>query len=100
MANLKPISHRCYLFEVAFVWELTNETIVLPLGCLQGGGVISTCLGPHTCLSPTPRTPGFADSDFPPGSSLMVGGTYPVRALSSGQRKSGTRFKNNCFAEI
>ena len=36
-ANLKSISHRCYLFEVAFVWELTNDTIVLPLGCLQGG---------------------------------------------------------------
>ena len=27
----------CYLFEVAFVWELTKETIVLSLGCLQGG---------------------------------------------------------------
>ena len=38
-ANLKPISHRCcYLFEVAFVWELTEETIAVPLGCLQGGG--------------------------------------------------------------
>ena len=36
-ANLKSISHRCYLFEVAFVWELTKETIDLPLGCLQGG---------------------------------------------------------------
>jgi len=36
-ANLKSISHRCYLFEVAFVWELTQETIVLPMGCLQGG---------------------------------------------------------------
>jgi len=36
-ANLKPISHRCYLFEVAFVWEVTKETIHLPLGCLQGG---------------------------------------------------------------
>ena len=36
-ANLKSISHRCYLFEVAFVWELSKETIVLPLGCLQGG---------------------------------------------------------------
>ena len=35
--NLKSISHRCYLREVAFVWELTKETIVLPLGCLQGG---------------------------------------------------------------
>ena len=36
-ANLKSISHRCHLFEVAFVWELTTETIHLPLGCLQGG---------------------------------------------------------------
>ena len=36
-ANLKSTSYRCYLFEVAFVWELTQETTVLPLGCLQGG---------------------------------------------------------------
>ena len=35
-ANLKSISHRCHLFEVAFVWELTKETFHLPLGCLQG----------------------------------------------------------------
>ena len=35
-ANLKSISHRCQLFDVAFVWELTKETIHLPLGCLQG----------------------------------------------------------------
>ena len=35
---LSQISHRYYLFEVAFVWELTKETIVLPLGVLQGGG--------------------------------------------------------------
>ena len=37
-ANLKSSSHRCHLFEVAFVWELTKETIRLPLGCIQGGG--------------------------------------------------------------
>ena len=36
-ANLSSISHKCHLFEVAFVWELTKETIHLPLGCLQGG---------------------------------------------------------------
>ena len=36
-ANCKSISHRCHLFEVIFVWELTKETIHLPLGCLQGG---------------------------------------------------------------
>ena len=32
--NFKSISHRCHLFEVAFVWELTKETICLLLGCL------------------------------------------------------------------
>jgi len=36
-ANLKSISHRCHLREKAFEWELTEETIHLPLGCLQGG---------------------------------------------------------------
>ena len=40
-ANLKSISHRCRLFEVAFVWELTKQTILLPLGCLQGGSSAS-----------------------------------------------------------
>ena len=36
-ANLKTISHMCHLILVAFVWELAEETIDLPLGCLQGG---------------------------------------------------------------
>ena len=36
-ANLKSISLKCYLQEVAFEWELTEQTIYLPLGCLQGG---------------------------------------------------------------
>ena len=65
--NIKSISHRCHLFEVAFVWELTKETIRLPLGCLQGGWrnsmssafdqpsegeqiVIFICLGSHYML--------------------------------------------------
>jgi len=39
VANLKSIPHRCHPILVAFVWELTEETIDLPLGCLQGGGV-------------------------------------------------------------
>ena len=38
-ATLKLIFHRCHPILVAFVWELTQETIDLPLGCLQGGGV-------------------------------------------------------------
>ena len=32
--NLKSISHRCYLRQVAFEWELTRKTIYLPLNCL------------------------------------------------------------------
>ena len=47
-ARLRSISHRCHLFEVAFVWESTTETIHLPLGCLQGGWttlVRGPCLG-------------------------------------------------------
>ena len=37
VANLRSISLRCYPILVAFAWELTKETIDLPLGCLQGG---------------------------------------------------------------
>jgi len=33
-ANLKSISHRCHPILVAFAWELTKETINLPLSCL------------------------------------------------------------------
>ena len=36
-ANLKSISHICHPILVAFVWELTKESIDFPLGCLQGG---------------------------------------------------------------
>ena len=37
-ANFKSISHRCHPMLLAFVWELTKDTINLPLGCLQDGG--------------------------------------------------------------
>ena len=36
-ADPKSFSHKCYLRQVAFEWKLTQETIHLPLGCLQGG---------------------------------------------------------------
>ena len=36
-ADLESTSHRCYFREVVFEWELTKETIHLPLDCLQGG---------------------------------------------------------------
>ena len=44
--DLKSISHICYLLEVKYVWELTKETIHLPLGCLQGGS--------PSCPTPVP----------------------------------------------
>ena len=47
-ANLKSISDRCHPILVAFAWELTKETIHLPLGCLQGGPP-----GDHTVLDST-----------------------------------------------
>jgi hypothetical protein len=50
-ANLKPISHRCPLVKVAFVWELTQETMHLPMGCLQGGGLTRTNACAHFVLS-------------------------------------------------
>ena len=36
-ANFNSISYRFHLFEVALLWELTIETIHLPLECDQGG---------------------------------------------------------------
>ena len=36
-ADIKSISHICYLREVSYGYELTKSTIHLPLGCLQGG---------------------------------------------------------------
>ena len=34
--SLKSLSYRCQLIEVAFLWEVTKETIHLPMGCFQG----------------------------------------------------------------
>ena len=39
-ANLKSISHRCYLRRAEFESDLTKETIYLPLGYLQDGRVL------------------------------------------------------------
>ena len=41
------------LFEVAFVWGLTKETIVLPLGFLQGGEALEE--GGDMCQADTSR---------------------------------------------
>ena len=53
--NIKSIFHTCYLREVAFEWELTKETIDLPLGCLQGGLPTRSCGTSFSagCLPPT-----------------------------------------------
>jgi len=60
-ANLKSISHRCHLFEVAFIWELTQETIILPLGRLQGGDETSGPERPETGLFFAPRLTDIQD---------------------------------------
>ena len=53
-ANLKSICHRCHPILVAFVWELTKETIDLPLGCLQGGATSKAV--PVSTLSVSPNS--------------------------------------------
>jgi hypothetical protein len=73
-ANLKSISHRCHLFEVAFARRLTKETMHLPLGCLQGGPAIW-----RRVLAPQPR---------PQSSSPLLSG-FGSRVSSSGFRDSG-----------
>ena len=49
-ANFNSIPHKCHLFEVALVWDLTQETICLPLGCLQGGMKLRARLHSFCCL--------------------------------------------------
>ena len=51
-ATLESISHSCHPILVAFVWELTRETIVLPLGCLQGGLSLQSPHSPNACSNP------------------------------------------------
>ena len=63
-ANLPSVSHRCHLFEVAFVWKMTEETINLPLGCLQGGVKVVAVLDRDAALTRLP----------PGGSSLVLQG--------------------------
>jgi len=67
-ANLKSISHRCHLFEVAFVWEFTKETIVLPLVCLQGG-VPPRPIPGTSCV---PETPFQSRCSSPPAWGACV----------------------------
>ena len=55
-ADFKSISHRCNLFEVTFVREMTKETSVLPLGCLQGGIFDQHIC--HSCLAAALRQGG------------------------------------------
>ena len=57
-------SHRCHLFEVAFVWELTEETIHLPLSCLQGG------VGVQVLPAALPGKPPLTCSSLPARSTL------------------------------
>ena len=66
-ANIKSISRRCYLREVSFEWKLAQETIHLPLGCLQGGSPDGPCCGRRATTS-GPRVASGSPSPEPPGS--------------------------------
>ena len=79
--NPKSISHRCYLREVAFEWDLTEETIFLPLGCLQGGG--APALSGGRCWLGGPRC--MPPRRSPAGSSVQGSG-YRVQGSGSGSR--------------
>ena len=52
-ANVNSISHRCHLSGVAFAWELTKETIHLPLGWMPGAA-------PRACGSSRSNPPTSA----------------------------------------
>jgi len=77
-ANLKSISRRCHLFEVAFVWELTKEIIHLPLGCRERAGHASGEESQPVRVV-RPRRGQHILHRVPPG--LLEG---PVRALGEG----------------
>jgi len=65
-ANLKSISHTYHPILVAFVWELTKETIHLPLGCLQGGLPSLTLLSSLRTLKPGAHPGRRASPTRPP----------------------------------
>ena len=73
-ANLKSISHRCHPILVACVWELTKNTINLPLGCLQGGERCLALLQPGgpTVLKSTCWVCGKYSSPLEAGSYLRL----------------------------
>ena len=73
-ANLKSISHRCYLREVAFEWEWTKETFYLLLGRLQGG------------LHPSQLPLTSLQSDAWPGTRLLRNSLPSIGQLSQKNR--------------
>ena len=87
-ADLKSISHRCHPILVAFVREVTKETIDLPLGCLQGGarpaGASALLANSRRRSAPAIRAP----ADAPVGSTSrgrqVRGGADPARGEPRG----------------
>ena len=78
---------------MAFVWELTKETIHLPLGCLQGGSTTpDSCQGCHTpptastvSQSGLPRTPrgrGFLRVRYPCNPKTLCQALTPNPAVA------------------
>ena len=85
-ANLESISHRCHPMLVACVWELTKETINLPLGCLQGGFSQGTEWATLRRQVPKPATVPF--SKCPQlGNFCPFCWTRPVKSILLSQEK-------------
>ena len=90
-ANLESISHRCYLREVGFEWELTKETICL-LGCLQGGVIVQ----PLRCAAPLQGEPWLVDPNL--GWRSLVG--TPPRGEPWLVVPALLRYRDICYAGI
>ena len=75
--------HRCHPIIFEFVWELTKETINLPLGCRQGGLAHS--------LSPRPWSSAGLQSNPRPMPGQDNGWGRPLAERGELQLHPGTR---------
>jgi len=90
-ANLKSITNRCHPILVAFVRELTKETIDLPLGCLQGGG---------SKLSGILRNPRTGEAKHPRCVVLSCLALHPAGVDSMGVKAFGDLEESACRSSL
>ena len=88
ISSQSPAHARSYPFEIAFVWELTTEPVVLPLGCLQGGEELK-----NPFVMAFMRGLGVISGSPPRGPQRTVGEAARVRVApdSLGTHATGVR---------